>query len=138
MAYSCDLNYDYATCPHCGRRVGYTQNLCDDCRRQYKPKTPTIEAQLLGAEMRVAELLAKKEAMAKFGSDDVYGEDDAILFKTNFGRKGGRVYTYVAVKTPRGWFITGTNSTSMSFEALVENHLISADEVWVCKEWGQI
>jgi hypothetical protein len=142
MAYDSTYNYGYDSlnyegCPHCGRRVGYTQNLCDDCRRQYAPKTPTIDAQLNSAERRVMELLAKKEAMAKFGSDEDYGLDDAILFKRSF-HGGYKTYTYVAVKTKVGWFITGMNPSRISFEKLVEDYLLHAGEVWSCTEWQEL
>jgi hypothetical protein len=97
---------------------------------------PDIDAQIAQAERRVAALLAKQEEMAKFDAD--YGDDDAILFKRRF-KKAGPSYTYVAVKTPVGWYITGQDaSRGMTFAKLVEEHLLLADEVWVCTEWRQM
>jgi hypothetical protein len=135
------MNYSPRCCTGCGRSTEYGRVygfewLCKYCAERRSLITPTIDAQLDSAERRVIELLAKKDAIAKFDAD--YGNDDAILFKRQF-KTGGKVYTYVAVKTPIGWYITGTNASApMTFERMVEEYLLPATEVWVCSEWRQI
>jgi hypothetical protein len=135
------LNYNPRCCTGCGRSTVYGnvygfEWLCKYCAERRSLTTPTIDAQLDSAERRVMELLAKKDAIAKFDND--YANDDAILFKRQF-KTAGPIYTYVAVRTPVGWYITGKDAhRGMSFQTLVEEHLLYASEVWVCAEWRQI
>jgi hypothetical protein len=131
-----DQNYEYH-CRRCYEQCRPNETLCLRCKGYVAPSS-TIDAQLAGAEQRVLELLARKDAMAKFGSDSDYGVDDAILFKRKFATSS-KTYTYVAVRTPVGWYITGKDALNgMTFETLVSEHLIYAKEVWACAEWRQI
>jgi hypothetical protein len=139
-------NYSSSCCTGCGRSTEYGRvygfewlcKYCAERRSLATPATPTIDAQLDSAERRVMELLAKKDAMAQFGSDEDYGNDDAILFKRQF-KKAGPTYTYVAVRTGVGWYITGKDAhRGLTFGQLVEEHLLNATEVWVCTEWRQL
>jgi DNA-directed RNA polymerase subunit RPC12/RpoP len=134
---------DHACCYYCGKRVWSCalgeRIICTQCSQRPLPvPVPGIDKQIEQAESRLAALLAKQEAMEKFGSENDYAEDDAILFKRQF-KVAGPTYTYVAVKTPVGWYITGQDAShGMSFEQLVTDHLLPAKEVWVCAEWQQI
>ena len=147
MAFTYDDRYntpyssDHACCYYCGRRVNYycagERIVCGQCGQRPLPvPVPDIDKQIEQAESRLAALLAKQEAMEKFDLD--YANDDAILFKRQF-KTAGPTYTYAAVKTPVGWYITGQNAShGMTFQELVQKHLMEASEVWVCAEWQQI
>lgn len=127
-------------CTSCGRTIHYGV-VQDDrwlCKFCYMPATVkfSLDKLIEASEKRTAELLAKKEALAKFGSEEDFDEDDAILFKRQFNINGP-VYTYVAVKTPVGWYITGANAHRLSFDELAEEYLMHSVEVWHCTEWTQ-
>jgi hypothetical protein len=134
------FNDDY--CYSCGRRPCQCYERSCYVERSRVAPAPSLERRIELQSQELARLQDRKEKADRFGPKEQYEDDDAILFKRRFHTNSGyykkKVYTYVAVKTPNGWYITGTNSNSMTFEALVEDHLIEADEVWVCKEWGQI
>lgn len=132
--------YGYGFCRKCNNQCNYQRDgYCQRCwDSPISTQTINIDHQIELSERRTAELLAKKELMDQFGSDEDYDVDDAILFKRKFN--GSRkVYTYVAVKTPAAWYITGTKCYGgISFNTLVEEYLIKAEEVWNCTEWTQV
>lgn len=123
-------------CPYCGLTY------CN-CYRNYPKQqavTPkiTLEEELRLVEKRQAELLATREKAEKYGSDSDYDVDDSILFHRTYSDTRKK-YTWVAVKVcANKWFITGRNQNSKTFEELVYEYLVPADDVWVCKLWEEI
>jgi hypothetical protein len=142
-------HYDEGQCCHCGKRVNYyvygEQMVCWRCSEAIKQRQidaiaksqVSVDKTIQYHEERLVELAALKEKMEVYGDDFNYGPDDAILFKFKYPNTK-TIYTYVAVKVSKNrWFLTGKNPSAITFEALVTEYLIKAEEVWVCTEWKQ-
>lgn len=127
-----DSTSGYDRCAICGNRFGYCH-----CTQVVKPtKTVSIDRQLELLEARQVELLALKARAAKFGNDSDYVPDSAILFHRTYER--GVKYTWVAVKVSDDkWYLTGRKTESVTFDQLVRDYLLEADQVWYCDVWQE-
>lgn len=95
-----------------------------------------IRTQILDAEDNLKTLYRKLKLMEKLGKESDYPVDSVIFFKRRF--ENGKLYTYCAVKTPVGWYITGRGTSSYTFEELVEAQLCKATEIWYATSWEEI
>jgi hypothetical protein len=46
-----------------------------------------------------------------------------------------RWYQYIALKTPRGWYVTGANTSRQSWDDIVR--MIGDAQVWFVSEWTE-
>jgi len=97
--------------------------------------------------MRQASILIEEAARLRSMPQDVFENGDVIQFTHTFQQK--YPYTYVAIKSSRGWYTTGRGGPSeyspvppaklpriSTWEQIVD----WADEgsLWAVTEWGQV
>jgi hypothetical protein len=89
-----------------------------------KAKIARHEKALAEAEAELAEIKALEEA---WGTDGDFRVDYVLAWKRNYGTR--KIYSFVALKTNIGWFITGRNSLRQwTYAELVEEHFRHAVE----------
>lgn len=65
--------------------------------------------------------LARIEARLEAYGDDIYETGSILVWDKTFVGSPDKVYSYVALRTALGWFVTGrTASTGMTWDALVD------------------
>lgn len=84
-------------------------------------------------QRRIAQLEVQLDAVERFGDDDDYEVGCVLTFGKQF-RPGGLVYSYAALKTPVGWYVTGKNTTGWGWATLVEFMTEGVDEVLMVTE----
>lgn len=85
---------------------------------------------------RQIELLTEKLVKLESQPQDDF-DDHAVLFFTKRFSGDSTVYTYVAVKIGRMWYITGTeNRVQHTWESLLV--FVDGGELWHAIEWEQV
>ena len=81
--------------------------------------------------------VAKK--IAKDISQDVIPDGTALKWQRKFD-DSGKVYSYAAIKTSAGWFLTDSNKCGLTYSELVTDHLSNAVEgsIKVATEWADV
>jgi hypothetical protein len=87
-----------------------------------------IERQIDALTNRLADLLDREAQASRFGTNDEYENGVVITFTRTFV-EGQRPYSYAVIKGNGVWWLTGKYSYPLTFEDLIEKHLIDADEV---------
>ena len=91
---------------------------------------------------RAEEMELKAAQIEAFGDDSEYAVGSVIAWLRSFG--GPINYNYVAIKADNGyWYVSGYQNTRMTWENLVEEHLIKAedetgDPVWFATKWESL
>jgi hypothetical protein len=82
-----------------------------------------LRSQQARLDARIAELEARYE---QYGPDEF--DVGAVLVWDKQFRNGGTTYSYAAIKTVRGWYITGATAggTALTWEQLVDTFLDDA------------
>jgi hypothetical protein len=76
-----------------------------------------LKQQQARLDARIAEIEAR---LNQYG-EDVYSPGAVLAWDKQFA-SGGTTYSYAALKTPIGWFITGRDSsTALSWSGLIDN-----------------
>jgi transposase-like protein len=107
---------------------------------QERNTVTNIADRIKATQSTLAELLETKQAIDKLGKDAEYPVESVIFFTRTFGR-GSIEYRYVAIKTETNrWYVTGrdTSRSGMSWDDLVETHLIPADRLEFATQWEVI
>lgn len=91
---------------------------------------------------RLRELERELESLERFGRDR-FEVGDVIRFKRDFRNyKTTKTYTYAALKTPHGWYVTGKSVSSMSSNVYTYDELIAfiaeAYDVEVATGWVDV
>jgi len=90
-------------------------------------------------DRRIERLQEQRDRLAFYG-EDIYDSDDVVMFKRSFNN-GGTIYTYVALKAGRRWFITGRDGGStFTWHELILHMSNSGTihEVWVVTAWEEV
>ncbi len=93
-----------------------------------------IENQRSALRQQLVWLDQLERKIKRFGSDE-FEDGSVLVFKRTFD-EGGPTYTYAAIKAgpSERWWLTGRERIAMTWEQLVADHLIDADEVWFASE----
>lgn len=92
-------------------------------------ETPTMHTgttrqltNLLDQQRRLEERIAKlTEQIATYGTEDPYDVGSIVVWDKTFNGASRRVYSYAALKTPVGWYVTGrTQTDGMTWFSLVD------------------
>lgn len=100
-----------------------------------------IRARADRARLEADRLERTAAQLEQWGEEDPFVTDDVLVFTRLFrGRMAS--YTYVALRTDAGWYITGRGSAAttngVSWQTLVGEHLRRADEVWRVTEYEAV
>lgn len=100
-----------------------------------------IRARADRARLEADRLERTAAQLEQWGEEDPFVTDDVPVFTRLFrGRMAS--YTYVALRTDAGWYITGRGSAAttngVSWQTLVGEHLRRADEVWRVTEYEAV
>lgn len=83
---------------------------------------------------QAAALLAEADRIKNQPEDD-FSIGAVITWEKQF-RPGDRIYQYVALKTSRGWYVTGYNAgMRITWKELLP--LIDGNPVWYASEWTE-
>lgn len=69
------------------------------------------------------------------GVDADYDLNTVIFFQMRFGKN---VYSYAALKTQQGWYLTGKDTQPFSWPRLCTEYLAKASTVSYAPEWKTI
>jgi hypothetical protein len=108
-----------------------------------------LDALLRQAEQVEKLIKAELEKVSTFGEDKDYENGTVLCWVRNFASTGlssysWKKYTYVALKcSANRWYLTGMQSSYISFDSLVDGHLRLAleegvDNIWMATKWEAI
>lgn len=100
-----------------------------------KTTTPKTRADRLREQIAYFE---KQLKILESRPEDNFEIDATLLFTKRFPRTPDQVYTYTAIKTPRGWYLTGLSQFAMAWEALWDRFLHDAEEIWEASEFTRL
>lgn len=90
-------------------------------------------------ERQMAQLELELYKVESLPADD-YIVGDVLMFERRFPGNPGKPYTYIAIKTPNGWYFSGKGAArSYPWEAVLD--VITSeqvDKVYVCTEWTEV